>query len=196
MKVIVDVSVATIEAEIAHQGTWRPPRKYWAVVFCRPATKTPAATTAARYPKTIAMSRRRKPGKSYQHPRRRSALRFVRFRFAPERRQAGEAAEPHRLDRARGNDHHRSLFLDRLIEHVHRAQVQRDRPVLVLLPRLDETRCDLRLRRSEDDSGLALAFRLRLPAHRVFEIRGNLHVADLDGVHGDSPRIRLLVEDC
>src|SRR5512143_1407832 len=68
MKVIVDVSVATIDAEIAHQGTWRPPRKYCAVVFCLRAKKAPAATTPARYPKTIAMSRRRNRAKRYQYP--------------------------------------------------------------------------------------------------------------------------------
>ena len=48
MNVIVEVSVATIDAEIAHHGTFRPPRKYWAVVFCRRAKKAPAATTPAR----------------------------------------------------------------------------------------------------------------------------------------------------
>ena len=48
MNVIVEVSVATIDAEIAHHGTFRPPKKYWAVVFCRRAKKAPAATTPAR----------------------------------------------------------------------------------------------------------------------------------------------------
>ena len=45
---MVDVSVATIEAEIAHHGTFRPPRKYCAVVFCRRAKYAPAAITPAR----------------------------------------------------------------------------------------------------------------------------------------------------
>ena len=32
MKVMVDVSVATIDALMAHHGTPRPARKYWLVV--------------------------------------------------------------------------------------------------------------------------------------------------------------------
>ena len=45
---IVEVYVATIEAEIAHHGTRRPPTKYCAVVFCRRAKNAPAAITPAR----------------------------------------------------------------------------------------------------------------------------------------------------
>src|SRR5512132_1317656 len=73
MNVIVDVSVATIDAEIAHHGTWRPPRKYWAVVFWRRAKKTPAATTPARYRKTMTRSSGRTLPKSYQL----SAIRYL-----------------------------------------------------------------------------------------------------------------------
>ena len=48
MKVMVDVSVATMDAAIAHQGTAWDARKYVRVVFCRLAKKTPARRTAAR----------------------------------------------------------------------------------------------------------------------------------------------------
>jgi hypothetical protein len=48
MKVMVDVSVATMEAAIAHQGTWWLARKYCRVVFCRRPNQSPAAMTRTR----------------------------------------------------------------------------------------------------------------------------------------------------
>ena len=47
MKVIVDVSVATMEALMAHHGTPRPARKYWLVVCCFRPNHAPAAPFTA-----------------------------------------------------------------------------------------------------------------------------------------------------
>ena len=46
---MVDVSVATMEALMAHHGTCCPARKYWLVVCCFRPNHAPAPTTATRY---------------------------------------------------------------------------------------------------------------------------------------------------
>ena len=49
MNVIVDVSVATIEALTAHQGICLPPKKYLPVESCRLPNQPPAKITPPRY---------------------------------------------------------------------------------------------------------------------------------------------------
>src|SRR5205814_6538968 len=66
MNVIVDVSVATIDAPIAHHGTFCPARKYCVVVFWRRPNHAPAATTATRYPAMIRRSRTCKRAQVYR----------------------------------------------------------------------------------------------------------------------------------
>ena len=54
---------------------------------------------------------------------------------------------------------------------------------------------DLHFCVAENDAGLPLALGLRLLGHRIFKRLRNANVANLDGLHGDSPRGGLLVED-
>src|SRR6266542_2785867 len=56
MKVMVEVSVATMEAPTAHHGTLWPARKERAVHCCRRPNHAPAATTATRYPAMMTRS--------------------------------------------------------------------------------------------------------------------------------------------
>ena len=48
---------------------------------------------------------------------------------------------------------------------------------------------------AQNDAGLTLAFGLRLARHGVFQALRNFHVPNFDGLHGNAPGIRLLVED-
>ena len=48
---------------------------------------------------------------------------------------------------------------------------------------------------AENDARLPFPFRLRLARHGVFERLRNVHVADLDRLHGDAPGIGLLVQN-
>ncbi len=53
---------------------------------------------------------------------------------------------------------------------------------------------DFHFRLAEDDARLLFPRGLRFARHRVLERRRNHHVAHLDGLHGDTPRIRSLVD--
>jgi hypothetical protein len=54
---------------------------------------------------------------------------------------------------------------------------------------------DFGFRLAQNDARLPLALRLRLPRHGVFQRLRNAHVANLHRLHGDAPRIGLLVEN-
>ena len=58
-----------------------------------------------------------------------------------------------------------------------------------------KARGDLLFAFAQDDARLALAFGLRLAAHRVFQVLRDDHVADLDRLHGDAPRRGAFVDD-
>ena len=73
--------------------------------------------------------------------------------------------------------------------------MQRDRVVLIGHRRLREALRDLLFRLPQDVARLPLALGLRLPRHRVLQRLRDLHVANLDRLHGDAPRIGLLVEN-
>ena len=53
---------------------------------------------------------------------------------------------------------------------------------------------DLHLGLTEDDARLFLARRLRFARHRVLQRVRDDDVAHLDGLHGDAPRVRPLVD--
>ncbi len=54
---------------------------------------------------------------------------------------------------------------------------------------------DLLFRLAQNDTRLALAFRLRLPAHRIFQGGRNNDIPDFDGLDRYAPRGRALVDD-
>ncbi len=77
--------------------------------------------------------------------------------------RCGQAsAQAHGFDRGGGHNHHRSTFLDRFIQHVHRAQVQRNGVLLINRGSLFEFRRDFRFGLAKNDPRLAFTFRLRL----------------------------------
>src|SRR5262249_56862618 len=74
-----------------------------------------------------------------------------------KRRRAHQAAHAHRLDRAARNQHERALLLQPLVQHVHRAQVERGGIVVVRPGGLLERLRDFHLRLTEDDASLLLS---------------------------------------
>ena len=72
--------------------------------------------------------------------------------------------------------------------------MQRDRVVFIQSGGVGELTRDFRLRRAENNARAALPLGLRLTRHRVFQRLRNLHIADLDRLHRDTPRIGLLIE--
>jgi hypothetical protein len=107
---------------------------------------------------------------------------------------AHQAAHAHRLNRAARNQHERALFLEALVQHVHRPQVKGRWILLVRFRRFLKGVRDLHFRLTEDDPCLFLAGRLRLARHRVLQRAGDDHVAHLDRGHRDTPRIGSLVD--
>src|SRR5260221_13088534 len=59
--VAAETSVATIEPLIAHQGSFRPPRKKSRIVACLPESTAPSTVAATRYPATITQSNVERP---------------------------------------------------------------------------------------------------------------------------------------
>jgi hypothetical protein len=100
----------------------------------------------------------------------------------PEGGQAAERAEAHRLDGGRGNDDHRALLAQPLVDHVHGAQVPGDRVVAVVVGGAGELLGDPGLGGAEDDAALPFALGLGLARHGVCEHVGDDDVADLAGV--------------
>src|SRR6185312_3419079 len=96
-------------------------------------------------------------------------------------------AELHRVQRAARYQDDRRVRLEALVEHVHRAEVQRDGVVRIRLRGLAELLGDLALRITEDNARLSLAFCLRLHRHRVLETGWDQDIPDLDGDHVDTP---------
>ena len=77
---------------------------------------------------------------------RRRARAGIGERLLPQRGRAHQAAHPHRFDRGARHEHQRALLLQAFVQHVHRAQVQRGRVVLVRLGRFLRTCARSRLR--------------------------------------------------
>ena len=105
------------------------------------------------------------------------------------------AAEAHGFDRGGGDDDHGALFADRLIEHVHAAEMEGALVVVVDARGLGELLGDLNLGFPQDDACLTLTLCLGLLRHGVFECLRDAHVAHFHGLDGDAPGCCLLVED-
>src|SRR5208282_4596024 len=60
---------------------------------------------------------------------------------------------------------------------------------------LHEAVGDLAFGLTQNDASLTLALSLRLPGHGIFQTGGNFYVANLDRLHHDAPRVRLLIEN-
>ena len=71
-----------------------------------------------------------------------------------KRRRADQPADAHRLDGGARHEHQRALLLQSFVQHVHRAQVERRRVVVIRLRRVCEQLRDLHLRLAEDDARL------------------------------------------
>src|SRR5208283_881937 len=104
------------------------------------------------------------------------------------------STESHRLNRGRRYDHHRTLFLDRLVQHVHGSQMQGHRIFSVGGRSLHKAVGNFSFRLTQDDSRLPLTFRLRLPGHGVFQSRRDSYIAELDRLNGNTPGIGFLIE--
>jgi hypothetical protein len=86
----------------------------------------------------------------------------------PQRRGTHQSAHPHRVDGTARDQHECALLLQSLVQHVHCAQMEGRRIVLVRFGRLLEGVSDLQLRLPEDDARLltARSRRARAPATR------------------------------
>ena len=84
--------------------------------------------------------------------------------------ESGDPADGERVDRRRGDDHQRALFLEPFVEDVHGPQLERRRVVFIALGGLLETGGDLHLRVAQNDASTLLSFRLRLTGHGVFQV--------------------------
>src|SRR5579872_6928054 len=104
-------------------------------------------------------------------------------------------AQAHGFDCGRWHDYHCAFFFDGFVEHVHGAQMQGDGVLGVRSGSLHEAVGDFAFGLAEDDAGLTLALSLCLARHGILEALRDLHVANLDRLYGDAPRIGLLVED-
>src|SRR4029079_13476942 len=69
-----------------------------------------------------------------------------------QRRGSHHSAQPHRFDDVARHNHQRALFLEALVQDVHRAEVERRRIVLVRLRGLEEEVRDLHFRLPEYDA--------------------------------------------
>src|SRR5271157_3261199 len=118
------------------------------------------------------------------------------LRFCPTQgRRCQRSSQPHGFDRGRRHDHHRAAFLNGFVQHVHGAQVQGHRIFLIRGCGLHEAVGDFLFRLAQNDARLPFALRLRLARHGILQALRNLHVANLDRLHRNSPGIRLFVEN-
>src|SRR5258708_13583084 len=105
-------------------------------------------------------------------------------------RQCGggqSSSQTHGLYDRRRHNHHGAFLFDRFVEHVHGAQMERDRILGVTVGGLYKLVGNSLLRLAQNDSRLALAFGLHLPRHGVFPTLTNFYVAYLDRLHADNP---------
>src|ERR1039457_6910602 len=105
------------------------------------------------------------------------------------------AAESHGFNGGRRHNHHGALFSYGFKEHVHSAQVQRAGGVVIYARGPGELIGDAHFCFAENHARLALALGLGLLGHRIFECLRDANIANLDGLHGDSPGIRFDIED-
>ena len=113
-----------------------------------------------------------------------------------ERGRAHQAAHAHRLDGRARHEHQRALFLEAFVEHVHRAQMERRRVVLIRLARPSRSSCAIstsawpRITR-------ACFSRVACASRDIasWSDAGNDDVAHLDRLHGHAPRIRARVDE-
>src|SRR5207302_7821378 len=68
-------------------------------------------------------------------------------------------------------------------------------PICIRCRSLHKTVGDFGFRLAQNNSCLSLALRLRLSRHGIFQPLRDLYVSDLNRLHRDAPRIRLLIEN-